>query len=289
MLSYQFMRFPEGKNRAFTMSYDDGCVEDKRFSDIITPYGLKCTFNLNALSLGRPYEHSVADIEKYFYERGHEVAVHGAHHRASGRLRPIEIIDEVIACRRDLEGRLGRIIRGMAYPDSGIRTFATTTSYEDVRHALAACGITYARTLAGDNRRFDMPEDFYAWMPTAHHTNPEVISMLDEFLSLPFDYETVYCASRRERLFYLWGHTFEFVTEEQWSLLDKIGERVAAHPDVWCATNGEIYDYVTAYNALVYSADNSVVYNPTLIPVWFERDGTLYKIAPGETLRDVKH
>ena len=69
MFRYQFMRFPEGKARAFTMSYDDGCVEDKRFSDIITPYGLKCTFNLNALSLGRPYEHSVADIEKYFYAR----------------------------------------------------------------------------------------------------------------------------------------------------------------------------------------------------------------------------
>ena len=39
MLSYQFMRFPEGKNRTFTMSYDDGCVQDKRFSDVITPYG----------------------------------------------------------------------------------------------------------------------------------------------------------------------------------------------------------------------------------------------------------
>ena len=54
MFRYQFLRFPDGKNRAFTMSYDDGCVEDKRLSDIITPYGLKCTFNLNALSLGRP-------------------------------------------------------------------------------------------------------------------------------------------------------------------------------------------------------------------------------------------
>ncbi len=50
MLRYQFLRFPEGKTRAFTMSYDDGGVQDKRLSDIITPYGLKCTFNLNALS-----------------------------------------------------------------------------------------------------------------------------------------------------------------------------------------------------------------------------------------------
>lgn len=282
MFRYQFLRFLEGKTRAFTMSYDDGCVEDKRLSDIITPYGLKCTFNLNALSLGRPYEHSVADIEKYIYARGHEVAVHGAHHRASGRLRPIEIIDEVLLCRRDLEGRLGRIIRGMAYPDSGIRSYAFGTEYADVKAALSACGITYARTLGEDNRRYDLPSDFYAWMPTAHHTNPALLSMLDEFLA--FDYEKMYLSSRRERLFYLWGHAFEFVKEEDWALLDEIGKRVSASNDVWCATNTEIYDYVTAYAALVYSADNRKVYNPTLKTVWFERDGVLYSVAPGETL-----
>ena len=282
MLRYQFLRFPEGKARAFTMSYDDGCVQDKRLSDIITPYGLKCTFNLNALSLGRPYEHSVEDIEKYIYARGHEVAVHGAHHRATGRLRPIEMLDEVLSCRRDLEGRLGRIIRGMAYPDSGIRSYAFGTEYADVKAALSACGITYARTLGEDNRRYDIPTDFYAWMPTAHHTNPELLSMLDEFLG--FDYEKLYISSRRERLFYLWGHAYEFDGDDNWSLLDEIGKRVAASKDVWCATNTEIYDYVTAYGKLVYSADNTAVYNPTLHTLWFDRDGELYKIKSGETL-----
>ena len=266
MFRYQFLRFPEGKTRAFTMSYDDGCVEDKRLSDIITPYGLKCTFNLNALSLGRPYEHSVADIEKYIYARGHEVAVHGAHHRAAGRLRPIEIIDEVLLCRRDLEGRLGRIIRGMAYPDSGIRSYAFGTEYADVKAALSACGITYARTLGEDNRRYDLPTDFYAWMPTAHHTNPALLSMLDEFLA--FDYEKMYISSRRERLFYLWGHAFEFVKEEDWALLDEIGKRVSASNDVWCATNTEIYDYVTAFRSLEWSMNEKSVYNPSATDVY---------------------
>ena len=282
MLRYQFMRFPEGKARAFTMSYDDGCVQDKRLSDVITPYGLKCTFNLNALSLGRPYEHSVEDIEKYIYARGHEVAVHGAHHRATGRLRPIEILDEVLECRRDLEKRLGRIICGMAYPDSGIRSYAFGTEYADVKAALSACGITYARTLGEDNRRYDIPTDFYAWMPTAYHRNPALLSMLDEFLG--FDNEKLYSSSRRERLFYVWGHAYEFDGDDNWSLLDEIGKRVAASKDIWCATNTEIYNYVTAYGKLVYSADNTAVYNPTLHTLWFERDGELYKIKSGETL-----
>ena len=282
MFRYQFLRFPEGKCRAFTMSYDDGCAQDKRLSDAILPYGLKCTFNLNALSLGRPYEHSVADIEKYIYGRGHEVAVHGALHRATGRLRPIEILDEVLECRRDLEARLGRIIRGMAYPDSGIRSLAPTTTYADVKRALTDCGIVYARTLGEDNRRYDLPADFHAWMPTAHHTNPELLSMLDEFLA--FDYEKMYISSRRERLFYVWGHAFEFDGNNDWSLLDEMGKRISASSDVWCATNMEIYEYVTAYASLIFSADNGKVYNPTLKTVWFERDGVMYSVAPGETL-----
>ena len=47
----------------------------------------------------------------------------------------------------------------------------------------------------------------------------------------------------------------------------------------------EVYEYITAYRSLVYSADNSIIYNPTLKTIWFDRDGTLYKIEPGETLK----
>ncbi len=188
----------------------------------------------------------------------------------------------MIECRRDLEKRLGRIIRGMAYPDSGIRSFAHGTTYADVKRALVDSGIVYARTLGEDNRRYELPSDFHAWMPTAHHTNPELLSMLDEFLA--FDYEKMYVSSRRERLFYLWGHAFEFDGDNSWSLLDEIGKRVAASKDIWCATNTEIYDYVTAYGKLVHSADNTAVYNPTLHTLWFDRDGELYKIKSGETL-----
>ena len=46
-MKYFFPRFPGGKGKAVTLSYDDGCPEDIRFSDTISKYGLKCTFNLN--------------------------------------------------------------------------------------------------------------------------------------------------------------------------------------------------------------------------------------------------
>ena len=43
-----FMRFPEGKYKALTFSYDDGVEQDARLIEIFRKYGLKGTFNLNS-------------------------------------------------------------------------------------------------------------------------------------------------------------------------------------------------------------------------------------------------
>lgn len=42
-----FMRFPGGKKKALTLSYDDGVEQDIRLIDIMKKNGLKGTFNLN--------------------------------------------------------------------------------------------------------------------------------------------------------------------------------------------------------------------------------------------------
>ena len=47
-MRYIFMRFPEGKGKAVSFSYDDNAVANKRLSDIMAEYGIKCTFNLNS-------------------------------------------------------------------------------------------------------------------------------------------------------------------------------------------------------------------------------------------------
>lgn len=45
-----------------------------------------------------------------------------------------------------------------------------------------------------------------------------------------------------------------------------------------------VYEYVTAYHSLVYSADATLIYNPTRTKVWFDLDGKQYAIRGGETL-----
>lgn len=40
--------FPEGKRKAFTLSYDDGVIQDKKLVEIFNRHDLKATFNLNS-------------------------------------------------------------------------------------------------------------------------------------------------------------------------------------------------------------------------------------------------
>ena len=47
-MRYRFARFPGGKSKAITISYDDGCRHDLQFTQIINKYGLKATFNVNS-------------------------------------------------------------------------------------------------------------------------------------------------------------------------------------------------------------------------------------------------
>ena len=135
-MRYRFLRFPGGLSKAVTFSYDDGCQHDIRLVETLNRYGMKCTFNINSSFIaesGGEYLLSGQEIQEHILNNGHEVAVHGEYHRAPGKQRPINGIQDVLNCRLALEQRFGIIIRGMAYPDSGITAFANNANYADIR------------------------------------------------------------------------------------------------------------------------------------------------------------
>jgi len=51
-MTTRFLRFPGGKAKALTFSYDDGVAADKRLIDIFRANGMKGTFNINAGCFG---------------------------------------------------------------------------------------------------------------------------------------------------------------------------------------------------------------------------------------------
>ena len=106
----------------------------------------------------------------------------------------------------------------------------------------------------------DLPKNFLTWHPTCHHDDPKLFELLDNFLNhkehwvFPFN---------KPMVFYLWGHSYEFKDNNNWDRIETFSQKAGGNKDVWYATNIEIYNYVTAYDRLEFSVDESLVYNPT--------------------------
>lgn len=285
-MRYRFMRFPGGVGKAVTLSYDDGSKNDMRFARLLDKYGIKGTFNLNGEALRRDWDYCMTteQTKEYILNSGHEIAVHGLEHRAPGTLRPVECIREIYECRTELEERYGIIIRGLAYPDGGILGFVNGACYEDVKCCLKQLDIAYGRSLEKGYGDFALPNDWYNWTPTVHHSNDEIEKIINNFVKLDLSPKGYVQSGCEPALFYMWGHSSEFGTEEDWQRIEGLLERLAGKEDIWYATNIEIYNYVEAYKSLVYSANGKTIYNPTLYKIWFDIDGDLYSIGSGQTL-----
>ncbi len=276
------MRFPGGKEKALTLSYDDGNQNDIKLVEILNRYGIKATLNVNSGMFGNTNEDwrlPAQTVKELALSGGHEIAVHGVNHIALGKATITDGIREVLYCRDALEKEFGGIIRGMAYADTGVRAFTAGVTLSEIEHYLKELGIAYARTLGKDNCDFAIPEDFYEWMPTVHSKNPELMNYLKLFLDAEMP---SWCAKRSPLLFYMWGHSYEFEQDNNWDLLEQFCQTAGGHDEVWYATNIEIYDYVMAYRALQFSVDNTTVFNPTCQTVWFEADGEVFSVEPGQ-------
>ncbi len=272
-----FLRFPEGKKKALTLSYDDGVEQDIRLMKIMDQHGIKGTFNLNS-GLFAPEGHvyppgqlhrrmTEKQAKALYTDSGHEVAVHGVTHPFLEQLPLPAAVHEVLADRIQLECLFGTVIRGMAYP------FGTYS--DELIAGLHAAGITYARTVKY-TEGFDIPTDWLRLKATCHHDNPNLMKLSERFVN-----ET---PTRAPWLFYLWGHSYEFEGNHNWQVIENFCEKVGNKADIWYATNIQIYDYIEAYHRLQFSADCSIVYNPNAVSVWFEKDGKLFAVKSGETL-----
>ncbi len=270
-MNKRFMRFPGGKAKAVTLSYDDCIEEDQELISRLEKYKMKATFNLipgwfakegTVYPPDETYRLVTTSQAKKMYDHPLvEVANHGNEHKYMTSLTTAEMAEDTLLCRRALEQLFERNVRGMAYPYGWYD--------ETLIHVLEMCGITYCRTV-NSTGEFYLPENWLAWHPTCHHDDEALMELTDQFISM----ERV----EWPQLFYVWGHTFEFERNDNWERMDVFMERISGKDDIWYATNSEIYDYVKAYEQLQLSADGRRVVNPTRQSVWLEVDGVGYEV-----------
>ncbi len=279
-MSQVFMRFPQGRLRALTLSYDDGVEQDRKLIEIMKRYGLKGTFNLNSgmyAPEGTVYPKgqihrrmTEAEVSEVYAQDGIEVAVHGSTHPWLDHMPVNMCTKDLIDDREKLESQFGVMVRGMAYPYG--------TYSDEVVECMKSVGIVYSRTVESSHS-FDMPHDWMRLPATCHHNDPKLMELAHNFIDGS--------SWGRPWMFYLWGHSYEFEENNNWEVIEEFAELVSGRDDIWYATNIEIYDYQDAFKKLLFSIDGSIVYNPTVYELWFFLNDKEYSIKPGETLKTV--
>lgn len=295
-----FMRFPGGRQKALTLSYDDGVEQDAKLIAIMKKYGLKGTFNINSGLYAAEGTHHPAEsvrrrmtrkqCQDVYLNSGMEVAIHGLTHSFLEQLPKDVCTYEIVQDRINLEKEYNTIVRGMAYP---FGTYPLGSASERMIEILRQCGIVYSRTTAS-TEKFTLPTDWFRLSPTCHHGNPRLMELAHNFVEN--------CGSKKPELykapglFYLWGHSYEFEQSDNWNIIEEFAEYMGCCDDIWHATNIEIYNYVNAYEQLVFSMDGKQVFNPTYQTLYFEQntiinpkpvydDSHIYCVKPGEIVR----
>lgn len=274
-----YMKLKDGKSKVLTLSYDDGVVQDIRFINILNAHGLKGTFNINTGrylaedAVRETFRGKLKLSEMKELYSGHEIAVHTVNHTFLDRLRTTDILVEVIEDRKNIETQYRTIARGMAYPYGKYN--------DEVVEALEKCGICYARTTVSTGK-FTFPQNWLTLHPTCHHKNPKLMDYARQFAETNSRYTS------ENRMFYVWGHTYEFDDQDNWEIIEEFAKYIGNREDIWYATNIEIYDYVKAYENLQVSVDGTIVHNPSAIDIWFVKDTAIdaptYCVRAGETV-----
>jgi peptidoglycan/xylan/chitin deacetylase (PgdA/CDA1 family) len=202
-----------------SLSFDDNKIHDIRFSEVLDKFGVKCTFNVNSISIGRD-----AHIDKVFLRElsnRHEIAGHTVSHTQFLPDKPVEEIRyQVFDDKKAIEDMIGKEIHGFAYPYGQYS--------KQMMDIVKESGYSYARTI--DNTygfSFDC-DNFYAWHPTCHQEN--TFKVIDKW------------QNEDNGLFFIWGHSREFT--EDWKKLDDLLRRLKDVPNVEYMTNFDVYSLI---------------------------------------------
>lgn len=225
-----------GKMKAVTFSYDDCTMQDIRLVELFNKYGVKATFNVNSELFGKKNELIRKGVKvchdkifekdiKRVYE-GHEVAVHTLTHPYLQDIEDDnEIVRQIEEDRKNLEKIVGYKIEGMAYPGNG------NNAERVARIIKERTAIKYARTTIS-TFNFDLQENLYQFNPTVHHDDYDNLFRLgEEFIHLKTD---------SPKLFYIWGHSFEFDIYDDWDKFEEFLKLISGKDDIFYGTNKEV-------------------------------------------------
>lgn len=265
--------YPNGKRKAFNITYDDGILQDIRFVKLLNKYGVKGTFNLNSKLMEEEFEWThpcgmtikrlSKDVAIKLYE-GHEIASHSLTHPDFSNLSEEEIYHEVFEDKKKLEEWFGCEVVGFGVPFD----YFDEKAEECVKRA----GFTYARN-SEESYSYKPWEEYFQWRAGTYHVMPGFKSFVEGFFET--DEELALCQ--------IVGHSYDLDTEDMWETLEDIVKRVSEDDAILPMTHAEIVEYLKALEDAELTEEG--IFNYSKKELWFEIDGNIISVKPEELYR----
>ena len=265
-------RYPGGKSRAFSITYDDGVLQDIPFVSLLNRYGLKGTFNLNSGLMQEEFawHHPTGalirrlppKIAATLYE-GHEVASHTVSHPYMEQLSDEELRYQLGRDKEALEQLFGREVLGFAVPFDHFS--------DRIADCARQCGFAYART-SQESYSYRPSRDYFHWSAGAYHVMPGFWDFVEHFFHT--EEELALCQ--------IVGHSYDLDTEQMWEPMESLFRRVAEDPNTVSMTHLELVRYLQAMDMALITEDR--IENRSDQTLWFSRNGQPISLAPGESL-----
>lgn len=264
--------YPQGKSKAFNITYDDGVVQDIRFVALLDKYGIKGTFNLNSQLMEQEFEWThpkgfavkrlPKDAVVNLY-KNHEVASHTLTHPYMHDMSENEILHQMGLDAYKLEQIFGRRISGFAVPFS----YYSNLIAQCAEHT----GFEYARK-SDESLSYKPPEDYYHWQTGIFHLNPK----LEQFA------ENFFTTEQELALLQIVGHSYDLDAENMWEYIENLLQKISADEDIISMTNIEIVRYLKAVRAAEIT-ENCIKNNSDTV-LWFSVGGKIISVKAGESI-----
>lgn len=260
--------YPNGKTKAFVLTYDDGVLQDVRLVLLLNRYGLRGTFNLNSLLMEREFvwqHEKIGDVRRlpnaiaaHLYD-GHEVASHSCTHPDLTNMNREGILYELGHDRYLLEQLTGQRVQGFGVPFDYYDGIAVDCVRE--------LGFVYGRG-SEETRSYAPIWDPFRQQAGMFHLSEGLEAFVDGFLGT--DEELANCI--------IVGHSYDLDAENLWETMERIFARVSRAEDVLSMTHLELVEYQQAMLQAKIVGDT--VINRSDRPLWFAINGTITRVDP---------
>lgn len=262
--------YPDGKAKAFNVTYDDGVLQDIRFVALLNKYNLKGTFNLNSGLMENEFEwiHETGCVVKRLSKdkvvslyQGHEIASHTLTHPYMDDLSESEIIYELQLDKANLETLFDREIKGFAVPFDYYS--------ELIESCVKRCGFEYAR-ISEESHSFVPQNDYYKWKATVFHTDATLKELTHQFIK----------TNEELALFQMVGHSYDLDIENMWDRIETIFKEITLQKDILPMTTIDIIEYLKAMETA--EITDTTVKNNSNISLWFSDNEFTFEVKPKE-------